>query len=101
MSKVPKWALDFNHLISYIYSMKEVHIKISNISQKQWVNLLIELNLVKSSWRKFGPVLNIKAKDFDRIIKWGKKTHGEDTRDIDSTFRRYYRKRQNRVHSSH
>ena len=81
--------------------MKEVHIKISNISQKQWVNLLIELNLVKSSWRKFGPVLNIKAKDFDRIIKWGKKTHGEDTHDIDSTFRRYSRKRQNRVYSSH
>ena len=43
----------------------------------------------------------IKAKDFDRIIKWGKKTHGEDTHDIDSTFRRYSRKRQNRVHSSH
>ena len=81
--------------------MKEVHIKISNISRKQWVSLLIELNLVKNAWLRFGPVLNIKAKDFDRIIKWGKKTHGKDTRDIDSTFQRYSRKRQNRVHSSH
>ena len=81
--------------------MKEVHIKISNISHKQWVSLLIELNLVKNAWQRFGPVLNIKAKDFDRIIKWGKKTHGKDTRDIDSTFRRYSGKRQNRVRPSH
>jgi len=81
--------------------MKEVHIKISNISHRQWVSLLIELNLVKDAWLRFGPVLNIKAKDFDRIIKWGKKIHGKDTHNIDSTFRRYSRKRQNRVHSSH
>ena len=73
--------------------MKEVHLKVSNISQKQWVNLLIELNLVKSSWRKFGPVLNIKAKDFDRIIKWGRRAHGEDTGDIDSTVQRNRSKR--------
>ena len=68
--------------------MKEVHIEVSSISQKQWVNLLIELNLVKSSWRKFGPVLEIKAKNFDRIVKWGRKRHGEDTGDIDLTVRR-------------
>ena len=81
--------------------MKEVHLKVSNISTKQWANLLLELNLVKDSWQKFGPHISIKAKNFEKIIKWGKKTHGKDTRDIDSTFRRYSRKRQNRVHSSH
>ena len=73
--------------------MKEVHIEVSHISQKQWVNLLIELNLVKSTWKKFGPVINIKAKNFDRIIKWGRKTHGEDSSDIDSTFQRNRRTR--------
>ena len=73
--------------------MKEVHIEVSNISQKQWVNLLVELNLVKSTWKKFGPVINIKAKNFDRIIKWGRKTHGEDSSDIDSTFQRNRRTR--------
>jgi len=72
--------------------MKEVHLKVSNISPKQWTSLLIELNLVKSSWRKFGPEINIKAKNFDKIIKWGRKTHGEDTRDIDLTFQRKPRK---------
>jgi hypothetical protein len=68
--------------------MKEVNLKVSNISQKQWVNLLIELNLVKSSWRKFGPVLEIKAKNFDRIIRWGRRKHGENTDNIDFTVRR-------------
>ena len=73
--------------------MKEVHLKISNISHKQWTNLLIELNLVKDSWGRFGPIIDIKAKNFDQIIKWGKKKHGEDTRDIDSTVQRNRSKR--------
>ena len=72
--------------------MKEVHLKVSNISPKQWTSLLIELNLVKSSWRRFGPEIKIKAKNFNKIIKWGKKTHGEDTSDIDITFQRKRRK---------
>jgi len=69
--------------------MKEVHLKISNISQKQWANLLLELNLVKTAWKRFGPEINIKAKNFNRIVKWGKKTHGEDTSNIDFTFQRH------------
>ena len=68
--------------------MKEVHLKVSNISQKQWASLLLELNLVKSSWRRFGPDISIKARNFEKIVKWGRKIHGEDTRDIDFTFRR-------------
>jgi hypothetical protein len=73
--------------------MKEVHIKVSNISQKQWVSLLLELNLVSAAWRRFGPQIDIKAKNFDKIVKWGRKAHGEDTGDINSTFQRNRRKR--------
>jgi hypothetical protein len=58
--------------------MKEVHIKVSNISQKQWTDLLLELNLVKSAWKRFGPNINIKAKNFNKIVKWGKRKPGED-----------------------
>ena len=68
--------------------MKEVHIEVSNITQKQWVNLLLELNLVKSTWRRFGPQMNIKAKNFERIVKWGRKKHGEDADDINPAVRR-------------
>ena len=68
--------------------MKEVHIKVSNISQKQWTDLLLELNLVKSSWRRFGPDISIKARNFDKIVKWGKHIPGENTDNIDSAFHR-------------
>ena len=69
--------------------MKEVNLKVSNISNKQWASLLLELNLVKSSWKRFGPDINIKAKNFDQIVKLGKKIHGKDTRNIDFTFPRH------------
>jgi len=61
--------------------MKEINIKVSNISSKQWPLLLVELNLVAQNWKKYGPIMNIKAKNFDRIIKWGKRKHGDTTED--------------------
>ena len=61
--------------------MKEINIKVSNISQKQWPLLLVELNLVAEAWRRYGPQMKIKAKNFDKIIKWGKKKHGESEED--------------------
>ena len=57
--------------------MKEINIKIKNISQRQWPLLLVELNLIAKSWKRYGPVMDIKAKNFSKIIKWGKKRHGE------------------------
>ena len=61
--------------------MKEINIKVKNISQRQWPHLLIELNLVANSWRRYGPIMDIKAKSFKKIIKWGKKKHGEVEKD--------------------
>jgi len=55
--------------------MKEINIKIKNISPKQWPLLLIELNLISKTWRRFGPIIDIKAKNFDSIIKWGQRKH--------------------------
>ena len=61
--------------------MKEINIKIKNISQRQWPLLLIELNLVAQNWKRYGPVIDIKAKNFNKIIKWGKKKHGEQEKE--------------------
>ena len=61
--------------------MKEINIKVSNISSKQWPLLLVELNLVAQNWKKYGPNMQIKAKNFDRIIKWGRRKHGDTTED--------------------
>ena len=57
--------------------MKEINIKVKNISQRQWPLLLVELNLIAKSWKRYGPVMDIKAKNFSKIIKCGRKRHGE------------------------
>ena len=57
--------------------MKEINIKVNNISQRQWPLLLVELNLIAKYWKRYGPVMDIKAKNFSKIIKWGRKRHGE------------------------
>ena len=61
--------------------MKEINIKVKNISQKQWSLLLVELKLVSKNWRSYGPIIDIKAKNFDKTIKWGRKKHGDTTED--------------------
>ena len=60
---------------------KDINIKLNNISQKQWPLLLVELNLIAQNWKRYGPDIKIKAKNFNRIIKWGKKKHGDITED--------------------
>ena len=67
--------------MSLLKNMKEINIKIKNISQRQWPLLLVELNLVAQNWKRYGPIIDIKARNFDRIIKWGKKKHGESEKD--------------------
>ena len=57
--------------------MKEINIKVKNISLKQWPLLLVELNLVAKSWRRYGPIIDINAKNFDQIMRCGRKKHGE------------------------
>ena len=57
--------------------LREINIQIKNISLKQWSIFLVELNLMKNNWKKFGPDIDIKANNFDKIIRWGKKKHGE------------------------
>ena len=78
--------------------MKEAHIIVKNITNKQWVNLLLELNLVSDAWKRFGPEINIKAKNFGKIIKWGrKKPNDEDNDNTDPLVRWNSRKRKIRA----
>ncbi len=55
---------------------KKLTISANNISTKQWSILLIELNMIKESWRPFAK-LEIQTPGFDKIVKWGKKRHDE------------------------
>ena len=53
--------------------MKEkiITIKAKGISQKQWSNLLLELNLVKKAWKPYGVNMDLHAPKFKSIVKWG------------------------------
>jgi len=53
-----------------------VTISCDKISSKQWSVLLVELNLMKESWKSFAK-LKIEAPNFDKVIRWGKRQHNE------------------------
>ena len=79
MEKVKK-DVDKHPIKTYIYYMKEksINIKVSNITPKQWANLIIELNLMVNAWRPFGPRIKLKAKNYERIIKWGRRRNDDN-----------------------
>tara|TARA_R100001480_G_scaffold126319_1_gene124278 strand:+ start:446 stop:643 length:198 start_codon:yes stop_codon:yes gene_type:complete len=52
---------------------KIITLKTENISQKQWVNLLLELNLMKKAWKPYGVDITIQAPGLKKTILWGTK----------------------------
>tara|TARA_R100001594_G_scaffold67111_1_gene101460 strand:- start:846 stop:1037 length:192 start_codon:yes stop_codon:yes gene_type:complete len=60
---------------------REINITVENITPKQWANLVIELNLMADAWKSYGPKIKLKTQNLDRIIKWGRKKHGDTTED--------------------
>ena len=60
--------------------MKKLTITSKNISQKQWTNLILELNLLKKQWHKYADI-NIEAPGIKKIIAWG--TSNFDSRVVD------------------
>ena len=57
--------------------MKEkiITIKPKGISQKQWSNLLLELNLIKKAWKPYGVDMQISAPGLKNILKWGTRSY--------------------------
>ena len=52
---------------------KKVTITSKNITSKQWTNLLLELNLIKESWRPYAK-LELQASGLKKIISFGRRT---------------------------
>ena len=50
--------------------MKKLTITSKNISQKQWSNLILELNLMKKEWKPYAEI-EIQAPGIKKIIAWG------------------------------
>ena len=52
---------------------KQLTITSNDITQKQWSNLILELNLIKKAWAGYA-TLNIKAPGIKKIIAHGTRT---------------------------
>ena len=64
-------------LIGYRMKEKVITIKLKDISQKQWANLLLEINIMKKAWKPYGVDMQISAPGLKNIIKWGTKSYGK------------------------
>ena len=56
---------------------KIITIKPKGITQKQWVNFLLELNLMKKAWKPYGVDVEIKAPGIKKTLLWGTKIGGQ------------------------
>ena len=59
---------------------KIITIKPKNITQKQWINFLLELNLMKKAWKPYGVNVELKAHSIKKIIEKGT-SNGETLRE--------------------
>ena len=63
---------------------KVITIKPKGITQKQWSILLLELNLIKKAWKRYGVDMQMSAPGLKRILDWGTKRYGtESTEQMD------------------
>ena len=60
--------------------MKKLTITSKNINQKQWSNLILELNLMKAAWKPYAEI-NIEAPGIKKIIAWGTSNYDSKTED--------------------
>ena len=57
--------------------MKQVTLKVNNIATGQWSTLLLELNLMAKSWKKFGVSIELQAPSLKRILEAGQSNRSQ------------------------
>ena len=60
--------------------MKKLTITSKNITQKQWSNLILELNLMKKAWSSYADI-EIQAPGIKKIIAFGTRVGSEDAKE--------------------
>ena len=60
--------------------MKKITIVSNNITQKQWSNLVLELNLIKKAWKSYADI-EIQGTGIKKIIAFGTRVGGEDAKE--------------------
>ena len=60
--------------------MKKLTIVGKDISQKQWSNLVLELNLIKKAWKPYAEI-DLQGPGIKKIIAFGTRIGGEDAKE--------------------
>jgi hypothetical protein len=60
--------------------MKKLTITSKNITQKQWSNLILELNIMKRQWKPYADI-DIQAPGIKKIVAWGTSNYDSKTDD--------------------
>ena len=56
---------------------KKATLHAKGASVKQWSDLILELNLMKKAWHRYGVTITIKTPEIKRILSWGTKRYDE------------------------
>ena len=51
--------------------MKKAIVTAKGASTKQWTDLMLELNLMKKAWYRYGVTIEVKTPGIKKIINWG------------------------------
>jgi hypothetical protein len=58
---------------------KKVIVSAKGASIKQWSDIILELNLMKKSWRSYGVTLDIQTPELKKILSWGTRKYDQKT----------------------
>tara|TARA_R100001443_G_scaffold3786_1_gene11672 strand:- start:89 stop:280 length:192 start_codon:yes stop_codon:yes gene_type:complete len=58
---------------------KKIIISSKDITQKQWSNLVLELNLIRKAWKNYAK-LELQGPGIKKIIAFGTRVGGEDAK---------------------
>ena len=51
--------------------MKTITLNVEGISQSQWSTFILELNLMKKAWKRYGVEVELKTPSINKIISQG------------------------------
>ena len=51
--------------------MKTITMNVKGTSQSQWSTFILELNLMKKAWKRYGVEVNLKTPNINKIISQG------------------------------
>ena len=72
--------------------MKTITLNVKGTSQSQWSTFILELNLMKKAWKKYGVEVELKAPSIKKIISQGT-SNGKNDSNPGSTIQRKPSKR--------